>query len=45
MSKNFNKVKDFVTKRLWTELMVRNAVGKWITAEEYEDITGAAYND
>ncbi len=44
-SKNFEKVKwnyDTILnkKRLWNIAMVGAAVGKWITEEEYEEITG-----
>lgn len=44
MSAKFNKVKTFYDKGLWNKTMVRNAVVKhWITAEEYEEITGEVY--
>ena len=49
-SKNFEKVKDYYyTKRLdgrrmWTLAMVKNAVGKWITADEFKEITGEEYS-
>lgn len=43
MSKNFNKVKRFYDSGLWTIGMVRNAVGKWITAEEFKEITGKEF--
>lgn len=39
-SKNFQKVKDYFDRGLWNEAMVRNAVGKWITEEEAEEILG-----
>ena len=39
----FEKVKDYYDRGLWTKTMVRNVVGKWITAEEYELITGEPY--
>ncbi|MFA6778174.1 MAG: XkdX family protein [Paludibacteraceae bacterium] len=43
MSK-FEKVKAYFDKHLWTALQVRNAVTKaWITAEQYEEITGKVY--
>lgn len=43
-STKFNKVKGFYDNGFWTKAMVRNAVVKgWITAEEYEEITGEAY--
>ena len=37
-SAKFEKVKGYFDAGLWTEEMVRNAVGKWITAEEAEEI-------
>lgn len=43
MSKNFNKVKNYYNKHLWTKKMVWNAVNRWITAEEYKQITGEEY--
>ena len=44
MSAKFNKVKTYYDKGLWNKAMVRNAVAKeWITAEEYEEITGEVY--
>ncbi|WP_419032414.1 XkdX family protein [Dysgonomonas gadei] len=43
MSKNYDRVKGFFDARLWSIGMVRNAVGRWITAEEYQKITGQVY--
>ena len=44
MSKKFEKVKNYYDAGLWNVKMVRNAVGKkWITAEEFEKITGMKY--
>lgn len=43
MSKNYNKVKGFYAAGLWSLGMTRNAVGRWITAAEYKDITGQDY--
>ena len=43
MSKNYAKVKRYYDSRLWSAAMVHAAVGKWITAEEYEEITGVPY--
>lgn len=43
MSKNFEKVRNYYAKKLWTLEMVNNAVGRWITAEEYKEITGLEY--
>ena len=34
MSPNFEKVKYYYEKGLWSEARVRAAVGKWITQEE-----------
>ena len=44
-SKNFEKIKGYYDKGLWTEEMVYNVVGKknGITPEEYEEITGEPY--
>lgn len=44
MSPKFNKVKNYYDRGLWNLTMVRNAVVKgWITAEEFELITGEPY--
>lgn len=44
MSKNYNKVKEYYDKSLWTIGMLKNAVIKtWITAEEFKTITGQTY--
>lgn len=44
MSKKFNLVKKYYDTGVWNIQMVYNAVGKgWITAEEYEIITGEVY--
>ncbi len=40
-SAKFEKVKGYFDKGLWTAQMVRNAVGRWITEAEAEEITGA----
>ena len=45
MSKNFEKVKMYYQQNLWTLEMVRNAVGRWVTSEEYELITGHKYEE
>lgn len=42
-SKNFNKVKNFYDNKLWSKVRVWNAVGRWITADEYEEILGEPY--
>lgn len=43
MSKNYMKVKSFYERGLWSIGMVRNAVGKWITSDEFKTITGQEY--
>lgn len=43
MSKNYNKVAGYYNTGLWSFGMVRNAVGRWITAEEFFKITGKEY--
>ena len=43
-SPNFELVKDYYDAEIWKKKAVRNAVKKnWITAAEYEEITGEAY--
>lgn len=42
-SKNFEKVKKYYDSGRWTLAMVRNAVGKWITEEEFKEITRKDY--
>ena len=42
-SKNFNKVKEYYDRGLWSKTRVKNAVGNWITQEEYKEITGEEY--
>ena len=43
MSKNFEKVKGFYEAGLWNLSMAHNAVTRWITAEEFMEITGQVY--
>lgn len=44
MSKKFAKVKRYYDSGLWKKTMVADAVKKeWITAEEYQIITGEPY--
>lgn len=43
-SEKFEKVKMYYKAKFWDLTRVRNAVGKWITAEEYTEITGKAYS-
>lgn len=45
MSKNYEKVKNYYDKGLWNKNRVHNAVGKWITLKEYEQITGKVYTE
>lgn len=43
-SKNYNKVKNWYSMKMWSEERVRNAVKmKWITIEEFKEITGKDY--
>lgn len=42
-SKNYEKVKGYYDRKMWSRQRVYAAVGLWITAEEYEDITGEKY--
>ncbi len=37
-SPKFNTVKDHYDHNRWKDAMVSNAVGKWITGEEAEEI-------
>lgn len=43
MSKNYAKVKLYYDRGQWSKQKVYNVVGKWITADEYEMITGEEY--
>ena len=43
-SEKFELVKNYYDEGLWKKKAVKNAVARgWITAEEYEEITGEAY--
>ena len=43
-SSKFDLVKEYYNMNLWEERKVRDAVKKgWITAEEFEEITGKEY--
>ena len=43
-SPKYDLVKSYYDSGLWKKKAVRNAVAKgWITAAEYEEITGEAY--
>ena len=39
----FDRVKMYYDKGLWSKERVYNVVGKVITVEEYEEITGEPY--
>lgn len=39
----FEKIKYYYEQDLWDKQRVRNVVGKVLTAEEYELITGEVY--
>ena len=39
-SKKFERVKYWYEWGFWSKEMVKNAVSRWITEEEYEEITG-----
>lgn len=44
MSTKYTLVKRYYDRKLWDINMVRNAVvSQWITAEEFETITGEKY--
>lgn len=40
MSAKFELVKSYYDKGLWDAERVKKAVGKWITEDEYREITG-----
>ena len=42
-SEKFEIVKKYYRNHIWTKKKVYAAVGHWITAEEYEEITGEEY--
>lgn len=43
-SKRFEQVKGYYDKGLWSATRVRNAVGRWITQEECDEILGVNAN-
>lgn len=43
MSKRYKLVKEFYDSGRWSKEMVKNAVGRWITEGEYNEITGEEY--
>ena len=42
-SKHYEEVLYWYKNGFWSIKRVWNAVGRWITAEEYEEITGEPY--
>ena len=42
-SKNYEKVKSYYDRDMWSMERVYSAVGKWITPKEYKEITGEDY--
>ena len=44
-SPKFELVKWYYDHDRWNSAMVKNAVGRWITAEEYREITGEEYQE
>lgn len=44
-SENFEKVKSHYDRGLWNKERVHKAVGRWITATEYKEITGEDYEE
>lgn len=43
MSQHYEEVEEYYDTGRWTKKMVWNAVGRWITPEEYKLITGEEY--
>lgn len=44
-SEKFELVKSYYDSGLWKKKAIKNAVKKnWITADEYEEITGEVYD-
>lgn len=43
MNERYELIKKYSDFGYWTEKMVWNAVGRWITEKEYLDITGKEY--
>ena len=44
-SEHFDLVKNYYDQELWPQDRVKNAIGKWITKEEYEIIVGINYDE
>ena len=42
-SAKFDLVKRYFDDGVWSIQRVRNAVGRWINEDEYEEITGEPY--
>lgn len=42
-SAHFEEVQGYYNDGFWSKDRVHAAVGKWITPEEYEEITGEVY--
>ena len=42
-SKKFETVKRYYHAGVWSKKMVWNAVGRWFTADECQEITGESY--
>lgn len=40
----FEQIREWYDAGRWSKIRVNNAVGKRITAEEYEEITGEPYD-
>lgn len=45
MSKNYEKVKRLYDTEAWSLNWVQGAVNRWITAAEYQEITGKEYEE
>lgn len=45
MSKKFKLVKEYYDNGVWSIKKVHDAVGRWITVEEFEIITGELYSE
>lgn len=45
MSNNYEKVKRLYNTEAWTLNWVHDAVNRWITAAEYQEITGKEYKE
>lgn len=44
-SKHYEEVLLYYERNTWSIERVRTAVGKWITAEEFEEITGQKWEE